>query len=727
MAIIQKIRDKYAKVAGGVIVLALVGFVLMDATSGGRGGGGLFGPGTTVAKINGEKIDFTEYEAMLKAQEEQMRAQNRPTDENSTAQLRDQVLNQIVMQKLTNELSHKLGLTVSEGEVKEMLNAANPDPMVRQAFTNPQTGEYSAEQAASAIAQYEKTKDPQQKAQWENFKKELIAGKTQSKLNAMLAGSYYTPKFILDDQNDGRTNTANISYVNLPYTLVADDKVKVTDDDVNKYIAARKSMYEVKEETRNVEFVSFTIAPSVEDSTRVRTELNGLTEGLSTSNDVDAYVKRNSATPIPVAYQTEESLQQMQIKDQIDAAATGAVVGPFVFGQDMAIAKVMDRASLPDSVKVRSILVLTKRAGQQGMEDVRTVAQAQARVDSMIAQEKMGVPFDTLVARFSDGNNAQNPKGEYEIPLNQRSGIANAFGKEFDEFAFSSAATGTSKVVKGEGQGFEGLHYVQILSKGSKNLSTTKLAIIAKPLSADKNTYSTIYAKATEFANKASSDAKNFEKEATTAGLQVQQAQGLNRNSDVVQGLGASKDLVSWAYDKKVGEISPIFTVGGNKIVIAKLADIQAAGLIKPTGNMKLGIENIIRNQKKAEFLLAANKDKKSLSDIAAAYQLEVGTADSVSFSSPMIPGVGNEPKVLGYTFNKSFKENTLSQGIPGMGSLYYITVSARNKGAEAARDLNMERQMADMSMKGRAAQMILDGMRQSADVQDLRYKVYNR
>lgn len=721
MAIIQKIRDKYAKVAGGVIVLALVGFVLMDATSGGRSGGGLFGSGTTIAKVDGMKIDVTEYEAMINAQEEQMRAQNRPTDENATAQLRDQVLNQMVMQRLTDELSEDLGLSVSEGELKEMLNAANPDPMVRQAFTNPQTGEYSAEQAASAIAQYEKTKDPQQKTQWANFKTELMNAKKQSKLNAMLSGSYYTPKFILDDQSEARSNMASISYVSLPYTLIADDKVKVTDEDIDKYISARKSLYEVKEETRNVEFVSFTIAPSAEDSVRVRRDLESLKQGLIDATDVDAFVKRNSSTPMPVAYQTEESLQQMQIADQVAAAATGAVVGPFNFGQDMAIAKVMDRASLPDTVTVRHILVMTKRMGQQGAEELRTEAQAQARIDSMIAQERAGVPFDTLITRFSDDNIAQNPTGKYEIPLSQRSG----FTKEFGDYAFSGAPVGASKVVKVESQGYSGLHYVQIMGKGSKNLSTTQLAFIIKPLTADNNTYNTIYAKASAFASKAAADAKNFEKEATTAGIQVQQAQGLNRNSNVVQGLGASKDLVRWAYEAKTGDVSPIFTVGGNRIIIAKLSDIQAAGLLKPSGNVKLGIENIIRNQKKAKQLIDATKDKRSLADIAAAYQLEVGNADSVSFASNMVPGIGNEPKVLGYTFNRSFKENVLSPAIPTMGSLYYIMVASRTKGSEPARDLKMERQMAEMNIKGRSAQMILDGLRQAADVEDLRYKLY--
>lgn len=712
MAIIQKIRDKYAKVAGGVIVLALVGFVLMDATSGGRGGG-LFGPSSTVAKIDGNKIDVTDYDKAVSAQEEQMRAQNRPMDENATAQLRDQVLNQMVMDKLTGELNEKLGISVSDVELKEMLNPANPDPMVRQAFTNPQTGEFMGDR----IAQYERTKDAKMKAEWESFKNALIASKIQAKLNSLLTGSLYTPKFVLDDLNDGRANAANISFVNLPYTLISDDKVKVTDEDINKYVAANKKMFEVKEPNRSIDYIAFDIKPSAEDSNRVRTQLEELKEKMATTTDIDNFVKVNSSVPVPVAYQSEEAINQMPVADMIKTAAIDAIVGPFAYGQDMALAKVMERATLPDTVKVRHILIATKQGGQ----NVRTDAQAQARVDSMLAMEKSGVPFDSLIKTFSDDNIAQNPTGEYELPLSQRSG----FTKEFGDFAFSGAGAGSSKVVKVESTNYSGLHYIQIIKKSDKNVNSTKIAYVIKPIVIDNSTYNKAYAAASAFATKVANAPANFAKEAAASGLVVQSAQGLNRNSSLVQGVGASGELVKWAYEAKAGAASPIFNVGANKIVVAKLSEINEPGILKPAGAMKTSIENIIRQQKKAQLLIDANKQKTSLADIAAANQVEIATVDSITFSSPMIQGLGNEPKVLGYTFFKGFKEGTLSPGIAGFSGVQFITVNQRYTKPGMGRDLKMERQMSEAMLKSRAAQMILEGLRQSVKFEDLRYKLY--
>ncbi len=716
MAIIQKIRDKYAKVAGGVIVLALVGFVLMDATSGGRGGG-LFGPSSTVAKIDGQKIDVTDYDKAVSAQEEQMRAQNRPLDENATAQLRDQVLNQMVMDKLTTGLNEKLGISVSDVELKEMLNPANPDPMVRQAFTNPQTGEFMADQVASTIAQFEKTKDPKMKAQWESFRGALIASKLQAKLNGLLNGSLYTPKFVLDDLSDARTNAANISFVNLPYTLISDDKVKVTDEDINKYVAAHKKMFEVKEPSRSIDYIAFDIKPLADDSMRVRTQLEELKEKMATTTDIDNFIKVNSATPAPATYQSEEVINQMPNAEMIKTAAINAVVGPFAYGPDMAIAKILERATVPDTVKVRHILVATK----QGGKEVRTDAQAQARVDSMLAMEKSGVPFDSLIKTYSDDNIAQNPSGEYELPLSQRAG----FTKEFGDFAFSGAGAGSSKVVKVESAGYSGFHYIQIIKKSDKSVNSTKIAYVVKPVSIDNSTYNKAYAAASAFATKVANAPANFAKEAAASGLVVQSAQGLNRNSSLVQGVGASGELVKWAYDAKAGAASPIFNVGANKIVVAKLSEINEPGILKPAGAVKTSIENMIRQQKKAALLIDANKQKTSLAAIASDNQVEVATADSVTFSSPMIQGLGNEPKVLGYTFYKGFKENTLSPGIAGFSGVQFITVSQRFAKPGMGRDLKMERQMSEAMLKGRAAQMILEGLRQSVKFEDLRYKLY--
>lgn len=715
MAIIQKIRDKYAKIAGGIIVLALVGFVLMDTSRGGNGG--LFGKSTKIAEVDGTKIDYKEYENRIAAYEAQMKQQNQTMDDNTRAQARDQVFNQMVLEKLTAEINEKLGIKVSDAELKDMFSANNMDPMVAQAIGGGQ--QVDPAQIAARIQQLEKSRNPEEKAQWDMFKQQLKDSKIQNKFTALVSGSVYTPKFILDDQHEGRSNNASISYVNLPFTLISDDKVKVTDDDINKYINDHKKQFESKEETRAIEYVSFNIVPSKDDSARVMNSLSTLRPEFESSTDPETFVQRNSDNPIPVGYQTDQSLQQIPNATEILAAASGTIVGPFFLGDKATLAKVVEKANFPDSVKVRHILVIMK----QGPNEVRTEAQAQARMDSVLAMEKSGTPFDSLVVRFSDDYNPQKPdafKGEYEFPLTQKNDLA----KEFGDFAFSSAASGATKVVKVGNDKYSGLHYIQILKKG-KEIASSKIAFVSKTLSADNTTYNTLYGQASQFAQKVSANSKSFDKEALAAGLNKQTAPGINKNSFVVPSLGSSSDMVRWVYGAKVGDVSPILTLGGNKFVIAKLSEINPAGILKPSGQTKIALENYLKQRKKAQLLIDANKGK-DLAAIAQTNQLQVGTADSVTFVMNAIPNIGNEPKLLGYIFNKNFKENTVSPGIAGMNAVYFMTVTKRYVNPEMGRNLPAERNMNEMMMKSNAAQMIMQSIRESADVKDLRGKLYN-
>ena len=62
MSVIQKIRDKYAALVIALIALSLIAFILMDAfVGGGRGGS----PGTTIGKVNGQKIDRSDFEKQI--------------------------------------------------------------------------------------------------------------------------------------------------------------------------------------------------------------------------------------------------------------------------------------------------------------------------------------------------------------------------------------------------------------------------------------------------------------------------------------------------------------------------------------------------------------------------------------------------------------------------------------------------------------------------------------
>lgn len=709
MAIIQTIRDKYAKLAGGVIVLALVGFILMDY---GKGGGP--SQTTVVGEVDGEEIEYSDYEAMIRQQEEQIKMQNPSAtiDDNTQAQIRDQVWYQMVNNALLTKIQDKLGIGVGQAELNDLLTGPRPDPAVRQAFTNPQTGQFNPQEVVASIAQMKK--DPQASAQWAAFEKDLLKRREEAKFNALVEGAIYTPQFVLDDQYEMRNSSASINYVKLPFTLIPDDQAKVSDDDIHKYMEQHRKMFEVKEPSRSIAYVSFDVVPSGEDSAAVLNELQRLKEEMANSTDLETFVNRNSENQIPVNYFTTEQLQSLPNAAEVLTAGVGSIVGPFYDGEGFAIAKIADKKSFPDSVKVRHILVKTADQGNATLDD----ATAKARIDSVAAMVKAGVPFDSLVQRYSDDEGSKATAGIYDFALSQKPGIS----KEFADFAFEGQ-TGQSKIVKVENQSYAGYHYIEILGQGA-SAPVTKVAFVSKSLNANNNTYNNIYTQATQFAQKARTAAA-FDQEVKAQGLVAGTADGVNENSFLVGNLGSARELVKWVYGAKEGEVSPIFTVG-NKFVIAKLKGVMPAGLAPVNDQTRPRLTALVQRQKKAQLLLDRNKDKTSLDAIAQAEQQQVGHTDTVNFIQGFIPGVGVEPKVAGYAFNKAFKENTLSPGIAGNDGVYYISVAGRTPAAPSSeRNPQIEKQMIEMNLKNAAPSMIMNALREQTKIKDTRAKVY--
>lgn len=707
MAVIQKIRDKYAKLAGGVIVVALVGFILMDYGKGGSS------RSTTIGKINGEKIDAKEYDFAVKQREEEMKRQNpnNPIDENTQAQLRDQVWNQMVNDRLLNKVNEQLGITVSQAELKDLISGPNPDPTIRQAFTNQQTGVFNPQEVAAQIQQIKR--DPEGKKNWEVFEADLIKRRYVAKFNALVNGSIFVPKFMLDDQFAARNTMAKIGYVKLPYTLISDDQAKVSDEEIKKYMEAHKAMFQVKEASRGIEFVSFDIIPSREDSANAFAQLEKIkTEFAATTNDTD-FVIRNSQAQIPVAFYTKQQLQNFPNVAELMSAPVNSIVGPFYDGSNYSLAKIEDRKSFPDSVKCRHILVATKPLGEGARSFSDTAAKA--RIDSVVAMVKGGVPFDSLTAIYSDDNGSKTKGGEYEFTLAQKGSLA----PEFGDFVFGQGHPGESKVVKTE----LGYHFIEIIRQGAPEVST-KLAFVSRELNMSDNTQNAVYTKATQFASQ-SGNAAAFDKTAKAHGYVPTPSGGLNENSYVVNGLGSSRDMVKWAYEAKLGDVSPVYTVG-DKYVVAKLSNIMDIGLAPINSQTRPILENYVRKEKKANLLIARTKGKTSLEAIAQAENQQVGVADSVNFLQGFIPGVGNEPKVAGYAFFKSFKDNTMSPAIAGQEGVYYINLQGRTTGQPIQqRNLPMERQMMEYNIKGAAANMVVNGLRESATIKDTRAKIY--
>lgn len=718
MAVIQKLRDKYAKLTGGIIVVALLGFILMDY---GRGGGR---SDTTIGKINGDKVDMTEYDALLKQSENQMKQQNQgqPLDGNQEAQLRDQVWQQIVSEHILADMNEKLGITVTEAEVNNLLTGSNPDPVVRQQFTNPQTGVFNPQEVAAQIQQIKN--DPNQKQNWEAFLNDLKKRHFDQKISSIMTGSIYVPNFVLEDQVKAMSEVANGQFVKIPYATIADKDAAVSDEDITKYIKAHPNRFTVPKTTRNIEYVSFDVIPSSEDSAKVLTALDTLKNAFATSTDVEGFVNHNSQNATPPQFYTQAQLKMLPNVAELMNASVNTVVGPFYDGGSYDLARILEKKSLPDSVRSRHILVAIK----QGTQQIHTEAQAKARIDSAIAALNAGVPFDSVAARYSDDPNSRQEGNEGRtFVLMQRENLTNVYGEDFSNFIFNASA-GEAKLLKVELDNYSAYNYVQVLHQ-SAPVTALKLAFVSRELSATDNTYKTIYNKASQFAAKAATDKESFEQNAAASGLSPKTAAGIDKNSYLVDGLGSARDLVKWVYDKdtKAGDVSPIYTVNGN-FVIAKLTGIQEKGLLKVNDQNRPMLRSLVMKDKKAQIILDKYKSAPaSLDAIAQKEQQPINNLDSVHFVQNFIPGLGNEPKVLGFAFNPDLKINTVSPAIPGNEGVYFLSISSKNKGALPPQLNNptIMKQRMIMSMKQSAPQVMLNSMIENADVKDMRSNIY--
>jgi peptidyl-prolyl cis-trans isomerase D len=162
MSIIQDIRDKYAKIAVIAIALALLGFIMMDAFSG-KGFMGNNGPSASIGKVNGESIDRIKYSNDLAEREAYYKSQGYQITEDNRFQVLDELWNQEVTERLLADEYEKLGLTITERELRDILYGANPPQNIAQAFTDPQTGQFNATAAEQRVNQMLKSKDPREK------------------------------------------------------------------------------------------------------------------------------------------------------------------------------------------------------------------------------------------------------------------------------------------------------------------------------------------------------------------------------------------------------------------------------------------------------------------------------------------------------------------------------------------------------------------------------------
>jgi len=712
MSIIQKIRDKAAWLVFGLIAVSLIGFLLMDARSiGGRAAASTSG---TIGSVNGEKLEYSDFQKQVSEREEQYKSQGYPVNDMLSQNIREEVWKQFEENAVLTTEYQKLGIEVSDKELNDMLVGANPIPEIRRAFTDPNTGMFDAQQAASRINQLRtiyngNRKSDQNYAMAQNFFEQaqplFIKMREREKYISLIAQSSYVPKWMIEKTNADNSQIASANYVKVPYQTIPDSTVKISDAEIQAYLDLHKNQF-AQDEARTISYVSFSAAPTSGDSAAIFQQVQSLRPEFAVTTDVESFLAKNGTEINFTETWVPKSKLTGARKDSLANLSNGAVVGPYLDGTNYVLARIMDIKTLPDSVHARHILVAINdpRTGQPKTDD----SSAKHKIDSIKTLLDHGQHFDSLAIHFSDDEGSRIKGGDL-----------NYFGqgqmvKEFGDFSFNGKK-GEIKIVKTQ----FGYHLIEILDQ--KNFEPAfKIAYFARRIEPSQETDQNASGLASQFAGE-NRDKSSFEAAVKKGNLRTIVPPDLQPTDFTIQGLGSSRSLVRWVFGSKPGEVSESFSVG-DKYVVAMVTEINHKGIVSLSKSRPM-IEPILRNQKKAEIISAKIGSAATLDAVASATSQPVSHVDSLQFSSPYIPNVGPEPKVVGYAFDKQLAGKPVSVPVGGNEGVYVLKVDNVSAKANYSVDVEQARQSMLQSQETLIQRGGTDALKKKAKIEDDRGK----
>lgn len=659
MALIGSIRQ-HSGLLVGVIAVSIVGFLVMDATNsqfsvlkGGRS--------NAVGKVNGEKILYTDYmknvDENVKNLEIRMGKSGQVDEEQKNA-IRQQTWEDLVNTAVMNKTYEKLGVNVTDDEMVELTTGQNVHPYVRQNFTNPQTGQFDPAQVKYFIQNLDQddkgTEPGTRRRSWSNFEKEIKKMQISQKYITLVSKGLYAPTWLAEKTYEESNKTADFRYIEFPFTDVNDADLKITDDELKSYLKSHAAMFNQEEETRKIQYVSFDIAASRQDSLNTEKYLaekvDEFKAGAKTETD-SSFVKLYSENQFDNLYYTKEQLAGNPLADSLFSLPVKTVVGPYVDGAFYKVAKITGRKMLSDSVRVRDIIF--------SFENVKTNEEANAKrklFDSIFTQiDSFKKDFAEMAALYSD-DQASKVKGG-DIGWIKQGQVEKGFNDAIFFFMNKGQVSKTATQ--------SALHIIQVIDDSPSKMGV-QVAYLTKSIVPSPETERAIYSQASKFAADNQTEAKFKEAAKKANGKSVD----VKKSDFNVMGLTNARELVRWAYNAKKGDVSSIVTVD-KKHAIAYLESIRVKGL-PDLDAVKEDVKLAYTKEKKFELLSKKVTDAKAatIDDLAAKFGKAVLQADKASILNPGL-ATGYEPAVV--AAGVYGVQGKLSAPVLGNGGVYVV------------------------------------------------------
>jgi peptidyl-prolyl cis-trans isomerase D len=702
MALIKQIRQRTG-LAIGVIAGGLILFLL---------GGDLLSPNSTlfnsnqniVGEIAGEEITLEEF--TLKVEEYKASFQQRTgrvAAEAEMVSVREQAWQALIVERVFEKEYDKLGLAVSSEELIDMVQGKNIVPELRAQLVNPQTGQFDKTQLITFLQSLE-TADPAQQAAWAQQEKLFAQARSRVKYDNLLATTEYATTAEAKLEHKSTNTIADASVLFVPYYVIPDGEVKIQDSDLADYLSKNQEKFKVGN-SANLEYVSFSIQPSGEDSAAVIAKITELTAGLKVSTADSAFVSENSELQQPFQTYAPGDALPVSLTTNVTQLVKGETYGPFITANSSYVSyKVVDQYQGTPKMRASHILF-----GTEGMDETAKAA-VKAQAETVLADVKTTGNFADAARQYGQDGTAQN------------GGDLGWFAKaDFVEpFANAAYAANSKGLLPNLVETEYGFHIIEVTELPSA--AYTKLAVLELELVASDLTRNEAFRNADAFVSEAG-NRNEFTEKATEKGFRIIQANNVDATSRNLNNITDARSVVIWAFSEAdAGEVSQVFELN-NSYLVATLVSKKEEGEAK-LEDVKDQVKQLVLNEKKAAMIQQKLAGKTTLAQMKTIYpDASLNEAPGLRLSDSVIPGIGFAPKAIGSIFGLKTKGQMTKPVQEDIG----VVVGLLNNLTPAAAigDYTAYQAQLAQGASQRMTYQIMMALQELAKVKDYRYKYF--
>ena len=619
MAALGKIRSK------GVFLICIIGLGLFGFIA-----GDMFRSCETtgrerssrVGEVLGKTISVQDYQNYVNEFVECTKISSPQANEE---QIRSMAWNSFVQNKIIEHEAEELGLTVTTDEIRNLMTQGTNQTLMEIANV---TGAYNEQTGRFDINKYNmfmksnNMRDPDydKRRTFALFKEkqlrqELLMQKYQTLLASCVLSNPVEAKFNFDAEN--QENDIELAYID--YKSINDKDVKVEDGDLKKKYDEQKEMFKIPEEIRSIKYILVNKVASAADKAELKKTLEANAERLRNGEDPEKVVRESQSNVAYLGVPVRKSAFTNDVAARLDSLTVGAVMGPVESSMDnsLNVIKLISKASLPDSIEFRSIVV-----------GGNTNAETKTKADSVYNAIIGGADFEVIAKKYGQqGQKQWMTTAMYERANGMTKDNATVFN------ALNVLATGETKVIPLT----QGSLILQVTDRRSM-VDKYDVAVIKRDIAYSSETSHKYNDDFKQFVA-ANQSLEEMEKNAVKSGYQILDAKNVLTSQGGVAGIPNSRDALKWVFEAKKNDVSEVMTCGANRgdqLLVMVLTDIYPKGYM-PLDNpeVKEYVQGEVLRDKKAEQIMAKLEGVKTTAQ-AKSKGANLTEVKQITFASPV-------------------------------------------------------------------------------------------